>query len=1438
MKRKAPFWYALLATTCLVPLRPSLAGELPAGASVVHGTVGIATPGANTMTIQQSTAAAIVNWQSFSVGAGASVNIQQPSTSSALLNRVTGATTSTIAGQVSANGQVYLVNPNGIVITPSGTVRAGGGFVASTLGISDEDFKAGRRNFAGTGSSAAVVNQGTIEVGRGGYAALIGGSVENAGTISVPMGKVGLGAGERATLDISGDGFLQVAVPSGSAGEKALIQNSGRIRANGGRVEMQAATAREVARQAINLTGVVEARTVGGRSGAIILGGGAGGSVTVSGRLIATATRQGRRADAARSRSASAGKGGEITITGDRIALTGATIDASGRNGGGTIKIGGDLQGGGSLPHARQTIVDDKTQISADATESGNGGTVILWSDEFTGFGGLIRARGGANGGDGGFAEVSSKGVLGYDGQTILTAAQGKFGTLLLDPYNITISNGATTTGPGPGFTPGTENSVINVVDLQNALATANVAILTGGAGSSGTDPGNITVAAPISWVQATTLTLNAASNIAIQQAISAPAGGLTLSATGTITATAPVTVGTFTLQSGTWTQSGALPAFSATDFRLNGGRFLRVLGGDGVGTPYQITDIYGLQGINSIANLALSFQLANDIDASGTNLWNAGAGFVAIGGSTSGFPSFSGTLDGQGRTINGLFINRPGASNVGLFGSVTGNVTNLALTNVNLSGGSLVGAIAGANSGTISQVHASGTVSGVVTGTPSADNGATQIGGLVGSNNGTLTRSYSTVTVNGGAFGAFIGGLAGTNGGNGIISLSYAAGAVSVGDGGFSTSGAHRGGPIGGLVGQNLGSISQTYSTATVTAGSSIWLVGGLVGDNSFLDSEGGTFTGSITQSYATGAVSTGTGAQSVGGLAGQNLGSVSESYAAAPVAAGTGSTNVGGFIGLNTAAVDSSFWDTTASSQAAGFGTNSSTDPVTLTGLTTTQFQDAGTFVPQARGQGWSFEASWAPPSAGFYPELYVIAPVIRAVNDGVTRPYGGSNSIPLLTSYGGPGSFVFGPAGDSLDPSNALASPATTTSPVGTYAIGGVNQTSAQGLVYRVVATQTDAALTPSLTITPAPLTITADNQSKTYGSLFSFLGTEFSAGGLQNGETIGSAALSSAGAAATANAGLYPILIGGTAGGSFNPSNYAITYVPGTISVTPAPLTVIANNQIKTVGLPFSFAGLEFTAIGLQNGEIIGSAALSSEGASALASAGLYAILVGAATGGSFNPSNYAIAYVPGSMIVGGDPTLIDTPPAGNPTLNLPTTTVSLPNPPDSFDLSWPGGGGSGGVGGGGPTLGTGRPGELDAARNTLAAVERSSNDLEAEVARCDSRFERQKSVGQYKACVGDALEQFADALSMRSVDLPGPMRGIPAVIRQAAREVRAARTVQEARAAVGTAVAEVRKAIALIRADDPAIGRLQLQQANRIVSALGSVETRLSRATGL
>ena len=195
---------AALALPLLVDT--ALAQNVPTGGSVAAGSVFIARPSASQLNVFQSSQSAVVNWQGFSIGQGNAVNFIQPNSSSAILNRVTGSAPSTIAGSITANGQVYLVNPNGIAITSSGTVNTGGGFVASTLGISDGNFMSGNRTFTGNGASAGVSNAGTISVGRGGYAALIGGTVSNSGNIMVPLGKVGLGSGEMVTLDFAGDG--------------------------------------------------------------------------------------------------------------------------------------------------------------------------------------------------------------------------------------------------------------------------------------------------------------------------------------------------------------------------------------------------------------------------------------------------------------------------------------------------------------------------------------------------------------------------------------------------------------------------------------------------------------------------------------------------------------------------------------------------------------------------------------------------------------------------------------------------------------------------------------------------------------------------------------------------------------------------------------------------------------------------------------------------------------------------------------------------------------------------------------------------------------------------------------------------------------------------------------------------------------------------------
>ncbi len=850
---------ALLTTTALVAANvaanPAFAQSLPSGGQVAAGNVTIGTPINGTLTIDQTSANAVVNWQRFNIGAGNAVTFVQPDASSAILNRVTGSTTTSIAGSLSANGQVYLVNPNGIAITATGTVNAGA-FVASTLGISDEDFMAGKRRFTGNGASAAVTNAGAITIDRGGYLALIGGSVANSGLITVPMGKAALGSGEQATLDLSGDGFLQVAIPTKAEGREALVSNSGTIAANGGAVQLTAAAARDMARQAVNLSGTVEAKGVAGKSGDIILFGDEG-TVAVSGTLDA---------------GNATGKGGAVTVTGRDVKLATARVETSGATGGGKVRIGGERQGKGTLKRAETLSVDATTVINADARASGKGGDVVLWSDHLTSFAGNITARGGATSGDGGEAEVSGKARLNYTGRTDLSSANGTFGTLLLDPYNVTISTGADT----GGFTASGNDSVINATTLQTALATGNVTISTG---ASGTQAGDITVAAPLSWTASTRLTLDAAGSIAINAPITVAGGGqVTLNHS-----TANAITGGLSFENGsalTFSDGQAGQALS-----INGNAYTLLRSMDDIDR----IDTTGLSG---------HYALAGSLNAGGTTYGRA------IIGSETGSP-FTGTLEGLGHTIANLTIESTNHF-VGLIGYLdSGTVRDVGLIggSVNSSGQNIGGLLGSSQYGTVRNAYNTGTVGG-----------SYQTGGLVGLSSGTISNSYATGAVNGAGD---VGGLVGATF-DGAVSNVYATGAVSGGRDyvgglvgvifGGTVSNAYATGAVnsvsanvGGFVGYNSGIVTKVYATGAVSGASA---VGGLAGASDY--------TGKFLDAYATGAVS---GNFDVGGLLGVGNASVLKKTYATGLVSVTGqitdrSSNFGGLVGsLANAEVSNSY-------------------------------------------------------------------------------------------------------------------------------------------------------------------------------------------------------------------------------------------------------------------------------------------------------------------------------------------------------------------------------------------------------------------------------------------------------------------------------------------------------------------------------------------------
>ena len=315
-----------------------------------------------------------------------------------------------------------------------------GGLVASAGDITDNDFLDGRLQFDGKGAAGAVINQGTIRAADGGTVALLGAQVRNEGSVIAKMGSVVLGGGEKITLDYDGDGLINLQVDE--AALDASVLNQGLLQASGGTVIMSARTSDAMLSTVVNNEGVIEASSLQQRNGRILLDGGDSGVVASSGLIDVSGRNAGER-------------GGEVTMTGEYVGLfDAARIDASGDIGGGSVLLGGDYQGSGSLQHASATHMGKDARIDADALSSGDGGKVILWATESTQFHGNISVIGGGETGKGGLVETSAH-ALDVSGRVDLSAASGEGGTWLLDPYNINITSAASSgTSSESPFTP------------------------------------------------------------------------------------------------------------------------------------------------------------------------------------------------------------------------------------------------------------------------------------------------------------------------------------------------------------------------------------------------------------------------------------------------------------------------------------------------------------------------------------------------------------------------------------------------------------------------------------------------------------------------------------------------------------------------------------------------------------------------------------------------------------------------------------------------------------------------------------------------------------------------------------------------------------------------------------------------------------------------
>ena len=765
---------------------------------MASGNVSISSTSPTSLTISQSSRTGIVNWSSFSIGQGNQVQFNNGS--GATLNRVTGNVPSSINGVLSATGSVYLVNPSGVVVGPSGEIKTGGSFVASTLDVKDAEFRAGGSLTFSGNSNASVVNLGKIGSSKGDVV-LIARQVRNDGSLTARNGTAAMASGSEVVLSDGslGNGKVSVRRPA----QDGEIRNSGAIRAaevelraNGGNIYAlagntgRAITATGVASKggrifltaeggSVNVTQKVVARRIQADAAPAPMRAGVagrraftGGDVVVSGdKVVVGGTIEAK---------GNGGAGGTVVVTGTDVTLTsGAAIDASGTSGG-TVLIGGDRAGGSdaalkflpqTIANAQTTTIEAGATITADGT-SGAGGNVVVWSDGTTSFGGAISTQGQR----GGFIETSGH-VFDFTGGSVNA---GRGGAWLLDPVDLTINS-----------------------TLAGTIATAlnggsNVTQQTSATGTGGN--GDITVASGISWSTSATLTLSAYRNIAVNANItSTGGGGVVLRADNAGTGTGTVTFG-----GGQVSTAGTVSIFynpTGSNSTVNATKYTaptqtsfsgNVTGGATLKTSMLVNTVYDLQNMNN--NKAGTYVLGRDIDAGITSTWNGGAGFLPIGASNS----FTGNLDGQGHTISGLFINRPSDQNVGLISYLgTGaTVSNVGVIGATITGWEIVGGIVGTNYGTVSNVYSSGSVNAISAGA----------GGLVGYNFQILTNGYSNSSVSGPLY---VGGAVGLNNiaagpTAGSMSQVYATGAVT-GTGGSPSA-------VGGLVGFNGNSITQSY--------------------------------------------------------------------------------------------------------------------------------------------------------------------------------------------------------------------------------------------------------------------------------------------------------------------------------------------------------------------------------------------------------------------------------------------------------------------------------------------------------------------------------------------------------------------------------------------------------------------------------------------------
>ena len=897
----------------------------------------------------------IINWQSFSIHAGEITRFIQQNGNSAVLNRITGQDPSKILGALESNGKVFLINPNGIVFGQGAKVDVNG-LVASSLGMTNEDFLAGKRQFTAGGVAGGVSNAGLINAGKGGQVLLIAPNVENTGIITAPNGEVILAAGSSVQLADPGNPQLRVLVSAPA--DQAL--NLGQIIAQGGSIGMAGAL--------VSQRGVLNANSaVVGENGRIVL--------KASGKSLL-------EAGSVTSATGAAGTGGQIQVLGEQVGLLGnAKVDASGATGGGTVLLGGDYQGkNAAVQNARQVLVGKDASVNADAIVSGNGGKVIAWGNESAQVHGSISARGGAQGGDGGFVETSGH-YLAVDGIRVNTgAAHGKRGNWLLDPYDIDVvqgaggslanvdqfsdmpSTGSTSIGADTisGATSDVTLQALHRINFSSSVNMLNSGVsLTAQAGETinvyaaiTTNGGNVTLSANDRTSNGGNYGLG--SNVNLNAAITSNGGNISLSGAsiegaaavnvgnGNLSLRANEALGGINLSGGASQLAGSGIAGQTVTLQADN---ITVAGGIDVGGTAGGANVI-IKPLSSSRDIDLGTKSGTALSLNAVELAGISAAKLTIGdGTNTGGMRISDALARTGdlHLNSGSAITATGAVTVdGTFalegGAWVQNAAALpgfSARNFTIGSGASFLRVAGGDGAAtpylLADIYGLQGVASLALGNSYRLAGNIDASGTVNWNDG---QGFVPIAGGGSGFsGVFDGGgftlsnlkidrslvpgsaagLFGTVQGGTVRNLSLSGGSVTgranVGalagevvsgtiagvNSSVAVSGQRN---VGGLVGSNGGAITMSASSGAVTGVNADGggAIGGLAGSNAS--------GASIATSYATGVVM---GAREmIGGLVGNNQGALSQSYATGNV---SGARSIGGLVGLNGGSIDDAY-------------------------------------------------------------------------------------------------------------------------------------------------------------------------------------------------------------------------------------------------------------------------------------------------------------------------------------------------------------------------------------------------------------------------------------------------------------------------------------------------------------------------------------------------